>query len=293
MFVSDPALESYNPGQERPMQSAAPNYIRASLGALLFLFISPPLLAQAPQIDALAERMAASLSHAKLRAVLVFDFVGPDGMDAQGQKLAADFRASMAKSEQDLRVVDYSQLLELLKKNGLVLANLHDVATARWVVGKTDVDVWTYGTLSNSADGLKLTLDAYPVRPADRYFEFNTSLPLSDDLKALIGEREKDEFSSLPRPGENGYSHPTCIYCPQLQYPTDVLLQKFNGTLVLEMTIDPDGHTKDIRVRVGLPFGLTQQAVESATDWKFKPATGPNGRPAAVRETVELTVRCF
>ena len=122
------------------MQSAVSNFIRVSLGLLIFLFTSPLLLADSPQIDALADKLAASLSRAKLTTVLVFDFVGPDGMDALGQKLAADFRASMAKSGQDLQVEDYSLLLGLLKKNELVLANLHNTATARWIVGQTEVD---------------------------------------------------------------------------------------------------------------------------------------------------------
>jgi TonB family protein len=274
------------------MQSAVSNFIRVSLGLLIFLFTSPLLLADSPQIDALADKLAASLSRAKLTTVLVFDFVGPDGMDALGQKLAADFRASMAKSGQDLQVEDYSLLLGLLKKNELVLANLHDTATARWIVGQTEVDVWVYGTLSNGIGGLKLTLDAYPVKPSERYFEFATSIPFTDDLKALIGEEQKDEFSSLPRAGQGGYSHPACIYCPYIRYTDEAVRQKFSGTVVLELTVDPDGHAKDIRVKVGLPFGLTQRSVETVKEWRLKPATAPDGKPAAVRERVKLRFAC-
>jgi hypothetical protein len=120
-------------------------------------------MAQAPQIDGLAGKVATSLSRAKLQRVLVFDFVGPKGMDAVGQRLAADFRASLAKSGQDIRVEDYSELLGLLKKDELVLANLHNIATARWIVGQTEVDAWAYSTLSNGIGGLRLTVDAYPV----------------------------------------------------------------------------------------------------------------------------------
>jgi TonB family protein len=279
-------------GKEHPLQSAAANCLRASIGTLLFLSISPSLLAQAPQIDALAGKVATSLSRAKLKTVLVFDFVGPDGMDAVGQKLAADFRASLAKSGQDIRVEYYSELLGLLKKNELVVANLHNMATARWIVGQTEVDAWAYGTLSNGIGGLKLTVDAYPVKAAERYIEFDTSIPLTDDLKALVGERKKDEFSSLPRPGENGYSYPACVYCPGVQYTAEALRQKFSGTVVLELTVEPDGHPQDITVKVGLPFGLTQKAIEALKQWRLNPAIGPDGKPASVREVVELSVAC-
>jgi TonB family protein len=276
------------------MQCVVSNCIRASLTALLFLFISSSLLAQVPQIDALADQIAASLAHAKLKSVLVFDFVGPDGMDAVGQRLAANFREALAKSERDIRVEDYSEFLRLLKKNELVLANLHNVATASWLVGQTEVDAWIYGTFSNGVGGLKLTVDAYPLdASADRYFAFATSIPLTDDLKPLIGDRETDEFSYLPRPGQSGYSYPTCIDCPHLQYSVEVLRHKFCGTVVLELTVDPDGRARDVRVKVGLPFGLTQQAVDRVKEWKLRPATGPDGKPTAVREVVELSVCCY
>jgi TonB family protein len=237
--------------------------------------------------------MSASLTHAKPKTVLVFDFVGPDRMDPIGQTLAADFRVSMARSGQDVRVQDYSELLGMLKKNGLVLANLHDVATASRLVRQTEVDAWIYGKLSNSVGGLKLTVDAYPLSPfAERYFEFENSIPRSDDLKPLIVERVKDEFSALPRPGQRGYSYPECIDCPVLPSSGEVLRRKFSGTVVLEVTVEPDGHTTDIRVKVGLPFGLTQQAVDTVKEWRLKPAIGPDGKPAAIRHVVELSLSC-
>jgi TonB family protein len=237
--------------------------------------------------------MSASLTHAKPKTVLVFDFVGPDRMDPIGQTLAADFRVSMARSGQDVRVQDYSELLGMLKKNGLVLANLHDVATASRLVRQTEVDAWIYGKLSNSVGGLKLTVDAYPLSPfVERYFEFENSIPRSDDLKPLIVERVKDEFSALPRPGQRGYSYPECIDCPVLPSSEEVLRCKFSGTVVLEVTVEPDGHTKDIRVKVGLPFGLTQQAVDTVKEWRLKPAIGPDGKPAAIRQVVELSLSC-
>jgi TonB family protein len=237
--------------------------------------------------------MSASLAHAKLKTVIVFDFVGPDGVDAVGQRLAANFRDALAKSGKDIRVEDYSQLLGLLRKNELVLANLHNIATASWLVGQTEVDAWVYGKLSNSDGNLKLTVDAYPLSAlAERYFEFESSIPLTDDLKALITEEDKDKSSSTPRSGHSGYSYPECIYCPYMQYTVEGLKHQLNGTVVLEVTVEPDGHATDIKVKVGLPFGLKQQAIDTVKEWRFKPAAGPDGKPAAVRQIVELSVAC-
>jgi TonB family protein len=275
------------------MLSVTYTCIRVSLRVLLLLFVARCLPAQEPQIDALADQMATSLSKAKLRTVLVVDFVGPADMDALGEKFAADFRAALTKSAHDLQVQSRSQLLELLKKNELEFANLHYFGTARWLVGQSDADVWIYGTLSTGIGGLKVRVDAYPLKNPERYFEFDTSVPLTDNLKALIEEKEKDEFSSLPRPGQGGYSDAACIYCPQVRYTADAVRHKLVGAVVLEFTIDTAGAAKDITVKVGLPYGMTQQAIETVKDWKMKPSTGPDEKPAAVRQEVELSVGSY
>jgi hypothetical protein len=36
------------------------------------------------------------------------------------------------------------------------------------------------------------------------------------------------------------------------------------------------------------PNGLTEMAIEAVQTWKFKPALGPDGKPAAVRRMVEM-----
>jgi TonB family protein len=278
------------------MYSRFSNWICVSLGALFVLGMCASAGAQEPQIDALADQMAAALSQAKLKTVIVFDFLGPDEMDALGQKLAADFRAALAKSPNGPQVADRSQLLELLKKNELVPANVRDAGTEMWLAGQTGLDARISGALSNGVGGLKITVDAHcNVKSCDRFYEFETSIPLTDDLKALIGGRpnEYDEFASLPRSGQNGYSSVSCINCTYAQFSEEALQHKVQGTVILEITIDKDGHAKDIRVKVGLPYGLTQQAVEAVKEWKFKPATGPDGKPAAVRATFETTFHSY
>jgi TonB family protein len=240
--------------------------------------------------------MAAALSQAKLKTVIVVDFDGPDEMDALGQKLAEDFRAALTKSGKGLQVQDRSQLLELLKKNELVSANVRDAATEQWLAGQTELDARISGELSKDIGGLKVTVYAHcNLKSCDRFYQFETSIPLTDDLKALIRGRPKeyDDFASLPRSEQNGYSSVSCIYCPMAQFSVEALEHKLQGTVILEITIDEDGRAKDIRVKVGLPYGLTQQAVEAVKEWKFKPSTGPDGKPAAVRQAVEVTFHSF
>jgi TonB family protein len=80
---------------------------------------------------------------------------------------------------------------------------------------------------------------------------------------------------------------------PQPDYTTDAAHHKLEGIVVLELTIDEDGQARDVRVKVGLPYGLTQQAIDTVTKWRFRPARDSDGKPAAVRQTVEVTFHIF
>lgn len=118
-------------------------------------------------------------------------------------------------------------------------------------------------------------------------------MPLTDDLTRLIGKSEEGDFASLPRSGMNGYSMPSCIYCPLVDFSAEALKPKSVGTVVLEITIDENGRVKDIWVRKALPNGLTEQAIEGVQKFRFKPSTGPDGKPAATRNTFETTFRLY
>jgi TonB family protein len=276
------------------MRSAFFNGIRVSLGALLLLFVRTPMRAQEPQIDILASQIAESLSQSKQKGVIVLDFVGTDEMDALGQRLADDFRIALAKSAHGFQVQDRSQLLELLRKNELVRANLRDEATAKWLVRQTSADTWISGTLSTGIGGLRVTVEAFRLNTSNQISKFETSLPITNDLKALIGQGEKGdarEFSSVPRAGQNGYSDPACIYCPTAQYTAEASRREFEGTVLMDITVDTEGYPKNIRVTAGLPYGLTPEAIEAVQGWRLKPSTGPDGRPAAVRMAILVIFR--
>ena len=273
------------------MQLSLSNWIRVSLAAMFTLSVCSSAPAQEPQIDALADQMAASLSNAKLKTVIVFDFVGPDDTGALGQRLATDFRAALAKSAHSIQVEDRSQLLDLLRKDKLAPDGIFDADTASWILRPTETEAFILGMLSNGSDGLQLSVEAFRVERHQRISKFETSLPLTDDLKALIEQKEKD--ASAPRAATKGYSSPSCIYCPMPKYSAEASHAKFEGNVVLDITVDEDGRVRDIKVKRGLGLGLTGQAVEAVREWKLKPATGPDGKPAAVRTIVETTFHLY
>ncbi len=93
------------------------------------------------------------------------------------------------------------------------------------------------------------------------------------------------------RPGTGGVGYPSCLYCPEPQYSEDARKAKYQGTVVLQAIITPDGRATNIEVVKGPGLGLEEKALDAVRNWRFKPAMGPTGRPVATITLLEITFR--
>lgn len=100
-------------------------------------------------------------------------------------------------------------------------------------------------------------------------------------------------LSSYPNAGTGGYSVPTCVYCPRADYTEAATSAKIEGVVELIVVVTADGGVSGISVAKGLPGGLTLQAIEAVRKWRLKPAIGPDGKPAAVRQIIEVSFQRF
>ena len=96
-----------------------------------------------------------------------------------------------------------------------------------------------------------------------------------------------------PHAGENGYGTPVCLYCPQPEFSNEAVKAKYQGVVVVQTLISADGRATNIRVVKGVGLGLDEKAVEAVRNWRFKPAMGPDGRPAAVLTFIEVTFHLY
>ena len=95
------------------------------------------------------------------------------------------------------------------------------------------------------------------------------------------------------RAGVNGVGVPVCLYCPTPQYSDEARKAKYQGTVVLQVTITTDGRAINISVVKSPGLGLEEKAVEAVKGWKFKPAVGPSGKPVATIVPIEVTFRLY
>lgn len=91
------------------------------------------------------------------------------------------------------------------------------------------------------------------------------------------------------RPG-SGVTLPEVLREVKPQYTADAMRAKVQGTVWLECIVMPDGTVGEVRVTKSLDsvFGLDEQAIRAARQWRFKPGT-KGGQPVPVIITIELT----
>ena len=91
------------------------------------------------------------------------------------------------------------------------------------------------------------------------------------------------------RPG-NGVTVPRVVREVRPNYTSDAMRAKVQGVVVLECVVRPDGSVTDIQVIRSLDptFGLDQEAIKAAKQWRFTPGTRL-GEPVPVLISIELT----
>ncbi|MBO0860770.1 MAG: energy transducer TonB, partial [Chloracidobacterium sp.] len=70
-------------------------------------------------------------------------------------------------------------------------------------------------------------------------------------------------------------------------YTQEAKDNKVEGKAVLSVVFGADGQLGDIKVVQGLPYGLTQSAIEAASKIRFEPAK-KDGQPVSVRGSLEF-----
>lgn len=81
---------------------------------------------------------------------------------------------------------------------------------------------------------------------------------------------------------------PKITYRERAQYTKEARDQKVEGTIVLSAEYGADGVIRDIKVEKGLPYGLTESAIEAAKAIRFEPAM-KDGQPVSVRGKMEFS----
>lgn len=85
---------------------------------------------------------------------------------------------------------------------------------------------------------------------------------------------------------------PTILYREKAKYTEEARSQKVQGNVVLSVVFSKQGKLVVFGVVRGLPYGLTESAIESAQKIRFNPAM-KDGQPVSVRGNVEFNFTLY
>lgn len=285
--------------------SGRQSLFRASLLVLVVL-VGQPARSQTPSpsadeaISQLAWRMGQALQNLHSKRVIVADFTGPHGeANPVGRWLADQLSESLSTGFPALKVIDRPAPRPFSSDEPAPIAsgdnNLEKAkSAARDWAHRLGANFVITGMFASVSQGVAISLKAQSSSGAGMELaEEWAVVPVSDAMSALSREPLPSLFPNVPTAGRNGFGAPECIYCPAPGYSDRARKDKVQGTVVLQLTITADGRPTNIYVWKSLGGGLDAQAVKVISTWKFKPALGPDGKPAVVTTPIEVTFHLY
>ena len=112
-------------------------------------------------------------------------------------------------------------------------------------------------------------------------------------MDKIVPNIPPEQVAKASWPGKDGYTYPKCVHCPQAPYDQRAADRHLQGTVTLITVVGADGKAHEMFVIKELPNGLTKHAVDTVKIWKFQPALGPDGKPADVWQTIEVTFHLY
>jgi TonB family protein len=272
---------------------------KAMLALCLVLATGAGARAQTP-MEIAAAQLAGPILHSRQKTVAVFDFSGPGNKVTElGGKLADDFSAAIAKASGEIQVKDRSTIEEKRRENFYAPDIVLDPPSVLVFANELGAKAFVIGEMSEGqGNTLSIDLRVYRASNGKGISGIRVSFPLTKEMTELLGKNISifnlpADFSNFPKGGVAGYSAPTCVYCPRADYSPEATRERLQGVVELGAIVGADGLIKELAVLKGLPGGLNASAIQAVKGWRLKPATGPDGKPCAVRQVIEVEFRLF
>jgi protein TonB len=105
-----------------------------------------------------------------------------------------------------------------------------------------------------------------------------------------VGRGQKGGWGGEVYQGGNGVTHPVLLREVRPRYTEPAMRARVQGIVELDAVVMPDGRVGSLRIVRSLDrtFGLDQEAIDAAKQWRFMPGRRA-GVPVAVLVRIELT----
>jgi TonB family protein len=256
---------------------------------LFFAFSGSAFAAAIPvNLDDLAEKLAPEINTTRVKSVAVVNFVAADGQPTDlGWYLADKLCESIVLKSPATLVVDRTRLEQL----GLAALDPTSADTLKRIGAASNADAVISGKIEVTQEGYALTVGLEKVSDGSVAATVNYTLPHSRILDLLSPAGDHASGAKAVRAGVMGVGVPVCVYCPIANAGQWRSNQPQN--VVLQVTISIAGSAEKISVIRSPGYFLSERAIESVSEWRFRPAPGEDGKPATVIVPIEVTFKNY
>jgi TonB family protein len=257
------------------------------LAMVLGLIFSGPAAASRANLDDLANQLGKGIAKEKLRSVTVADFSAMDGSSLDlGWYLANRLSDSWLRNPPRFRVVDRTEL-----NTRTSAGDLRAAEGLKRLGGVWGVESIVTGVVDLLPDAYVVTASVRRVSNGAVILTASQSISHSRILDLLSPQGLDLEGTTAVRAGVNGVGVPVCLKCPIPQYSDKARKAGINANVVLLVIISTNGRSAKIGVIKDPGYGLSDQAIDSVSEWEFKAAIGEEGKAVPVKVPIEVTFR--
>jgi len=238
----------------------------------------------------LAFQIAGPLEKERVKRVIVADLLDANGRSHPvGRFLADRLSTVLQRDYPTLETISFSHSQSALDDS--VPRDEEQASQERKWAKKLGAKAVIIGSFAKAPEGIGIWLTAMKTGSGQTYAQTKGLVPISEELKAMLGEPIPSPKTRIARAGVRGVTVPVCIYCPGPQYTDKARAANYQGTVILQVVITTEGRAANISVIKGVGMGLDEAAIAAVRDWKFRPAVGPDGHVVATLIPIEITFR--
>lgn len=248
-----------------------------------------------PAVSQLAAKIADPLQKIHATKVIFADLKGPNGeAHPVGRWLADQLANACQKNFPDLAVISRpADETNALAADGSDFRTNPPTSLEDWA-RRMGASAFVSGTFAKLQKGIGVTLTASTaVEQPQQIAQATGVVPVREEIISLSPQPLPVFRGAVLRAGVAGTTVPTCIYCPPPKYSKEAKAEKYQGSVVLQVTITVDGRATNIHIVKDPGKGLGEKAVEAVRGWRFKPAIGPDGKLAAAICPIVVTFHLY
>jgi outer membrane biosynthesis protein TonB len=173
---------------------------------------------------------------------------------------------------------DFDKLAIQLLESDLFKPGTHNGGAVA-VADSVEVEAQACYTNSDTADRVM----QFKSRPVQRF------RPLQDvPVEALLAAESDGRTQRVGK----GITPPRLLFHVEATFTEAARRARYEGNCIVSLIVDSNGMPEKIRAERKLDFGLTEQAIEAVSHYRFQPAMS-KGEPVPVYMSVEISFHLF